>query len=170
MNSIINNDVEMQSNDELHPLDKTETEIGYEEKTYARTIDKFSKFVLIGNNIDGIVEFSFCEFANFEEVKEKIPQILYELVAFGEWDLILYQVPENYIIKKRYGYYKYPNKGRKIYEHNYMDLPIKDIHFKDNTILFIGCKLSIEEDWSKDEVYFEKNLWIEVLKVKLNFK
>ena len=43
---------------------------------YCKTLDKFSKFVLIGNNIDGFVNVNIVEFGNFEEVKFNLPGIL----------------------------------------------------------------------------------------------
>lgn len=167
MNTRTNNEEKDMMFCEKPSIDKTERKVSYEEKSYTRKIDKHSKFILIGNNIDGIVQFNFCEFANFEEVKEKLPQTLYDLEAWGEWNLSLYQVPENYKIRRKYGYYKYPNRGKHIYSHTYMDLPIKDVHFKRNSILFIGCKLYIEEDLSKEEVYFEKELMIEAKRLNL---
>lgn len=167
MNTRTNKDGKNISICEIPPIHKTEYKISYDEKTYTRKIDKHSKFILIGNNIDGRVQFDFCEFANFKEVKEKLPKILYDIEAWGEWNLSLYQVPENYKIRRKYGYYKYPNRGKHIYAHTYMDWPIKDIHFKSNSILFIGCKLYVEEDWNREEVYFEKELVIEVKRLKL---
>jgi hypothetical protein len=41
----------------------------YSEKIYKRRIDVNAKFIMIGNNIDGFVNFEFCQFQNFEELK-----------------------------------------------------------------------------------------------------
>ena len=144
------------------------TPIYFDEKTFKRKIDQNSKFILIGNNIDGSVNFEFSEFDCFEQVKEKLPQILFNIKGYGEWNLSLYQVDNEYKITKKYGYYKYPKKGKLLFSHTYMNLPIKDIQFKNNEIIFIGCQLDVEENWNTEEVFFEKDLMIEVTKLILN--
>ena len=144
------------------------TPIYYTEKSYTRTIDKNAKFILIGNNIDGFVNFKFCEFENFEDVKTKLPKILYELQGEGEWDLKLYQVNDSYKIARKYGYYKIPKKGKLIYSHSYMDCAVKDVQIKVKSILFIGCQLDVEENSLSEEVFYEKDLMIEVTKLNIN--
>lgn len=140
--------------------------IYFSEKNYKRRVNKDSKFILIGNNIDGYVDFNFCEFKNFETVVVELPEILYNLEAFGEWDLNLYQVKDSYQIRKKYGYYKHPKKGKLIYSHSYMDLPIREIKFENSSILFIGCQLDVEENWNSEDVFYEKDLMIEVKRLK----
>lgn len=85
-----------------------------------KRFDRFSKFVLIGNNIDGRVNVWTEEFQNFEEVKQNLPKIFKELDFEGEWTLKLYQVPDNYAIHHRYGYYKVPSRGKLVLEYSYM--------------------------------------------------
>jgi hypothetical protein len=46
--------------------------------------DRFSKFLLIGNNIDGRVNVWTEAFENFEEVKAKLPEIFSNLEYYGE--------------------------------------------------------------------------------------
>jgi hypothetical protein len=144
------------------------TPIYYNEKTYTCKINKAAKFILIGNNIDGFVEFNFCEFKNFKTVEEELPVILFSLKACGEWDIKLYQVEDSYEIVRKYGYYKYPKKGKLIYTHSYMDSPIKDVQFRTKSIIFIGCVLEVEENWLTDEVFYIEDLMIEITKVNIN--
>lgn len=167
MNNPTNYKKKVVMHDYIYPEHISEVKINYYEKKYKRKIDKGSKFILIGNNIDGVVHFDFCEFANFEEIMEKLPKILYELNAYGEWDLKLFQVPENYKIKIKYGYYKYPNKGKLIYTHNYMDTPIKNVEFKKNSIVFLGYESTVDDDWTREELYLINDIFIEVLKIEV---
>lgn len=81
---------------------------------------RFSKFLLIGNNVDGRVNVGTEVFQNYEEVKRKLPVIFRNLEFEGEWSLKLYQVPDNFSIHHQYGYYKVPSKGRLILDYSYM--------------------------------------------------
>jgi hypothetical protein len=141
--------------------------IYYTEKTYTRKINHSSSFILIGNNIDGYVDFRFKEFQDFDAVKKELPTILYQIKGQGEWDLKLYQVDNKYSISKKYGYYKVPKAGKHIYTHSYMNCPIKDVQIMQNLILFIGCQLDIEENWLSDDVFYEKNLMVEITKLNI---
>jgi hypothetical protein len=87
-----------------------------------KSFNRFSKFVLIGNNIDGFVNIKLVEFKNFEEVKKKLPSIINALNFEGEWNLSLYQIPDNLIIKHLYGYYIAPKRGKLILELTYMNV------------------------------------------------
>ena len=89
---------------------------------YCKTLDKFSKFVLIGNNIDGFVNVNIVEFGNFEEVKFNLPGILGNLRYEGEWHLTLYQIPDNFKVKHLYGYYRVPFRGKLILDLSYMNI------------------------------------------------
>ncbi|GEM_PF-4974528 len=91
-------------------------------KVYCKTLDKFSKFVLIGNNIDGFVNVNIVEFANFEEVKFNLPRILMNLRYEGEWNLSLYQIPDNFRVRHLYGYYRVPFRGKLILDLSYMNI------------------------------------------------
>ena len=90
--------------------------------------DRFSKFLLIGNNIDGRVNVWTEAFENFEKVKSKLPEIFSNLEYEGEWTLKLYQVPDKYAIHHKYGYYKVPSRGRLVFEYSYM-VEGEDIEF-----------------------------------------
>lgn len=142
--------------------------IYYTERTYTRKINPTANFILIGNNIDGFVDFQFREFKNFELVKDELPDILYNIKGYGEWDLKLYQVNSAHSLAKKYGYYKIPKKGKLIYSHSYMDCPVKDVQIKAKSIIFIGCQLDVEENWLSEEVFYEKDLMIEVTKLNIN--
>jgi hypothetical protein len=143
------------------------TPIYYDERAFTRKINPEASFILIGNNIDGSVDFQFREFKDFDTVKKELPDILYNLKGQGEWDLKLYQVNNKFSISKKYGYYKVPKRGKLVYTHSYMDCPIKNVQIKKNSILFIGCQLDIEENWLSGEVFYEKNLMVEITKLNI---
>lgn len=112
-----------------------------------RNFNKFrpeSKFLVIGNDIDGKVNVGIKEFTSFEELKIKLPEIIKKLKFEGEWVIELYQIPDNYQIIKQYGYYKVPKPAKKVLKINYMDVEeaneilISDalIHFKSRSNYF----------------------------------
>lgn len=144
-----------------------ETVSYYDEICYTRKINVASKFILIANNIDGRVNFNFCEFNDFEDVKNKLPQILLDTKGEGEWDMKLYQVPDNYRIAMKYEYYRHPNRGKLIYCHSYMDSPIKKIIFNKGHIIIVGLYLEIEENWLSEDIFYEKDVMIEIKKIRL---
>jgi len=109
----------------------------FNETTRTRTINLDSQFVLIGNNIDGSVNFDLHFFINFDDVKENLESILLNIQGEGEWDISLYQVNENIKMKYQYGYYKCPKFGKKILSYNYMNYPLKKILFRKKEILFL---------------------------------
>ncbi len=101
--------------------------INFKQKNLKRIINPYSKFVLIGNTIDGYLDFKFKEFANFEEVKSHLFDILTKIKSNGEWNIALYQVKESYKLKNKYGYFKVPDRGKLIFSYGYCDHPIKQI-------------------------------------------
>lgn len=127
-----------------------------EVSTYKRTIKRNQPFLLLGNEIDGRI---FCDqlyqFKNFLELREKLPFILPSIKGEGEWCFELYQVPKDYRIWHRYGYYKYPNRGTKLLTYNYLNLTIREVVFKKKEFLFVGA------------TEFEASLYIEVIKLNL---
>jgi len=82
--------------------------------------NRFSSFVLIGNNIDGFVNIDVMEFATYQEAMSIIPGIFSNLKFEGEWNLSFYQVPNDFKIRHQYGYYKVPKKGRRVFDFGYM--------------------------------------------------
>lgn len=117
-----------------------------------RRFDRFSKFVLIGNNIDGRVNVWTEEFQNFEEVKQSLPKIFQELDFEGEWTLKLYQVPDNYTIHHRYGYYKVPSRGKLVLEYSYMVAGDEIEIFITNKMIHIASiSKSIDRYWKPIE-------------------
>lgn len=106
---------------------------------HKRSIHKKKPFVLIGNEIDGRL---FCdtlmEFKNFTELKEKLPKVIKKIKGEGEWAFELYQVDKSCKIWHRWGYYKYPNRGKKIFRYDYCDAPIETVEFDDNEMLIFG--------------------------------
>nr|MBI1231185.1 hypothetical protein [Cytophagales bacterium] len=121
--------------------------------TKFRSFDRFSKFVLIGNNIDGWVDIGIVKFETFQEVIEKLPAILENFTCAGEWHITLYQVSDNYKIKQRYGYYKYPTKGRLIFELTYDRYPLDKIklYVANSLIHFCFIGKEVDENWDIDE-------------------
>jgi hypothetical protein len=89
-------------------------------RSFTRTYDRFSKFILIGHKIDGRLNFQFQEFSCYEYAMLEIPKIFNDLHFAGEWDMQFYQVPNNYKLKKLWGYYEVPVKGKLIFEFSYM--------------------------------------------------
>jgi len=87
-----------------------------------KSFNRFSKFVLIGNNVDGYVNVDFIEFQNFEEVKKLLPPVIKSLKFEGEWKLSFYQISGNLKIKRLYGYYRVPARGKLILEMTYMNV------------------------------------------------
>lgn len=141
--------------------------VNYTEKIYKRKINPNAKFIMIGNNIDGNVDFDFCEFQNFEQLKLNLLNYLQNLKACGEWRIELYQVTKPYTIKRRYGYYKYPSRGKLIFTHSYMDCPIKEIIFQNKQIIFIGSFIEVEENWHyENQDFYKYDLTLEVIKLK----
>lgn len=97
-------------------------EIHITKRSFSRTYDRFSKFILIGNKIDGYVSFRFQEFKNYEEAMREMPKIFQAIECAGEWNLEFYQVPNDYKLHKRWGYYAVPNKGKLVFSYSYMDV------------------------------------------------
>lgn len=142
--------------------------VHYTEKKFKRIKDKNSTFILIGNNIDGRVDFTFREFTDFKELKGELLEILSNLVCCGEWNISLYQVKKPYTIWKKYEYYKYPSNGKLIFEHSYMNCPIREIIFEDNEIIFIGTELDVSENWHNEfKDFYQYDLSLEVIKLKI---
>ncbi len=115
-------------------------EVTFIEQVSRRTVDPNGKFLLLPRRIDGYIRFNYCEFQNFSEVKDKLLGILGTLECEGEWLLNLYQVPNNYkLYWSEETFRHYPNRGKIVLTHSYMNLPIVDIkYYKDSMELF-GC-------------------------------
>lgn len=135
--------------------------INFSEQSYKRTINFDAKFLLVGNNIDGWVDIDFVEFDNFEDLKSKFSNLICNINCTGEWDLKLYEVPNSYILIKKFGYYKEPEQGALIFEHNYMSYPIKKVIFLENKIQFVGLLFDTTENWH-DETNDFLNIEIDV--------
>jgi len=91
-------------------------------KLVYKSFNRFSNFALIGNDIDGFINIDIVKFENFEEVKENLPLMINSLKFEGEWNLSLYQIPNDFKIKHLYGYYRVPKKGKLILELSYMNI------------------------------------------------
>jgi hypothetical protein len=108
-----------------------------------RGFNRFSKFLVIGNNIDGYISIGLEEFKNWEDFKKRFPDMYRKITFQGEWSLNIYQVPDDYKIKLNHGYYKIPNKGKMIADIGYMEIAGKQLdvvitngimHFQSRTI------------------------------------
>ena len=100
--------------------------------------NRFSKFVLIGNNVDGRVSVQLEEFKNWEDVKARLKRIIETMTFAGEWKLDFYEVSENYKIKLLYGYYKVPVRGKHLFHLQYDEFigDIIKLHIDDSMIHF----------------------------------
>jgi hypothetical protein len=132
--------------------------------------DRFSKFLLAGNNIDGRVNVWTEVFQNFEEVKIRLPEIYANLEYEGEWDTSLYQVPDEFRIHHRWGYYKYPNRGRLVFNYSYMDVGDNiELSISNSIIHFSGLSRTFEEarNSQNDEIHkfviYEEYMTIELV-------
>lgn len=136
--------------------------ISFSEKSYKRTIQQNLSFLLLGNNIDGYVNVQNVLFTNYADVILRLPKILYNLECSGEWDLKLYQIKDGYQIVKKYGYYKVPKRGKLIYQHSYMDYPVKQMNFFKTkieiTCAFAECSENREAKENEDFVNYEVDI------------
>lgn len=134
-------------------------------RKYQRTLERDMPFVFIGNEIDGRL---FCqdfhEFENFEELKEKLPDILKSIKGEGEWAFDLYQVPDNYRIWNRWGYYSYPNRGKSVLKHSYMNYSINAVVINQVNIFLAGDHLLFKNSISKP------SRLIEVRQIDINWE
>jgi hypothetical protein len=110
--------------------------VKYDEVILPHSLNPVFKFILIGNDIDGHVNFDFKEFQDFNELKTELPDILLNLRGEGEWSVSLYQVKENYRLKKKYNHFRIPVYGKQLYEFNYMDDTIRNVSFLKDSVVF----------------------------------
>jgi len=124
-------------------LNKTKTVTGF---------NRFSKFIVLGNNIDGFVNIGHEEFENWEDFTNRFPEIYRNIRFAGEWSLNIYQVPDDYRIKYQYGYFKVPNKGKIIAEIGYMEIVghHMDVFISNAIIHFQSRTLDSTENWDHD--------------------
>lgn len=113
--------------------------------SHFRGFNRYAKFLLIGNQIDGFLNFDTKVFNSYAEVKEFLPEIIYKIEAGGEWALELYQVPDNYKIRRAFGYYKVPSRGKKVFRLGYMNFGSLVRCFIGNSVIHIESQ-SIHED------------------------
>lgn len=112
--------------------------------------NRFHQFFLIVEKIDGGVSAKNQRFANFEEVKIKLPEIIENLEFFGEWSLSLIQFPqgtnqEAYSLKN-----ELPENGIKIFELSYMNFdPYSRVFLSNSLIHFYSEQIEGEEDWDQ---------------------
>lgn len=124
--------------------------------------NRFSKFVLIGNNIDGHVNVKVIEFAQFQDAMNELPGIFRVLEFGGEWNLSFYQVPDNFSIKHLYGYYKVPRKGKKVFEFSYMQAGENNEIHVTPALIHISCTTKdIQENWDDDADHMDFEIFEE---------
>jgi hypothetical protein len=137
--------------------------------------DRFSKFVLIGNNIDGRVNVWIEKFTNYQEAILALPGIFQNLEYEGEWNLSFYQVPDDFKIKHLYGYYKVPKKGRRVFDFGYMKAGRRNEIFLTPGMIHITSRSKdFERKWSKKEVQVDylvyEEFYTTLLREDLNSK
>ena len=119
-----------------------DTKTSFEQHSKINRFDPDSKFLLIGNAIDGRVSFDHEVFENFEALRRKLPNIIAELKYQGEWDVALYQVPDDFRFRKIWGYYRKPNRGICIFNYSYMAAQERMVvKVTENEILFNGISV-----------------------------
>lgn len=89
--------------------------------------NRFSKFLVLGNNIDGFVNIKQEEFKDWADLMQRFPEMYRNLKFAGEWSLNIYQVPDDYKIKYQYGYFMVPKKGKMIADIGYMQVAGKKL-------------------------------------------
>lgn len=121
-------------------------------RSFTRTYNRFSKFILIGHKIDGRLSFKFQEFACYEYAMLEVPKILNDINFAGEWDIQFYQVPDDYKLKTLWGYYEVPVKGKLIFEFSYMTAAqFIDVTMNHNFIHFSCISRDFTEIWDETE-------------------
>ncbi|MCU0824952.1 MAG: hypothetical protein MUF77_09965 [Leptospira sp.] len=131
--------------------------------SHFRGFNRYSKFILIGNQIDGFLKFDKEVFNSYEDVKEWLPQIIHELEAGGEWALELYQVPDSFRIWRKYGYYEVPSRGRRVFNLSYMNFGRLGRCFAGSSILHFESRTIEKDSYTQKETIlyqFEKNYTI----------
>ena len=81
-----------------------------------KSLSSTSKFVLVGNNIDGYISVNSIVFESFEELKINLPVIVDNIQFYGEWDLKLYAIFGEIEFDTLYDYYCIPKSGELIFE------------------------------------------------------
>jgi hypothetical protein len=140
----------------------------YKEIKYKRVIDLNAKFVLIGNRIDGYVNFSLETFENFEDLKTKLPYTLTSIEGKGEWDARLYQITKPLKLKWQHGYYRVPYQGKLLLNYSYMNDPIRSVMFKKDYIEIIGYDAF--KTWDRDEhnnTIVKQSIYMEKIVIKI---
>lgn len=124
-------------------LNKTKTVTGF---------NRFSKFLVLGNNIDGMVSIKHEEFENWADFTNRFPDMYKNIDFSGEWSLIIYQVPDDYKIKYQYGYFMVPSKGKIIADIGYMEIAgvHMDVFISNAIIHFQSRSLDSTENWDND--------------------
>ena len=115
-------------------------------------INRFSKILVIGNNIDGYISLGVEEFQNWEDFMQRFPDMYRHISFEGEWSLNIYQVPDDFKIKLKHGYYKVPNKGKMIADIGYMEIAGEqmDLFISNAIIHFQSRTIDATENWDAD--------------------
>jgi hypothetical protein len=124
--------------------------------------DRFSKFVLIGNDIDGFITIDFVEFKDFEDVKKRLKKIIETVQFRGQWDLKFFEVADNYEIEILHGYYKVLKEGNLLFAMN----PSQNIGdliklFVDDSIIhfhFLSEHIECDDNCEEDELKIDANV------------
>jgi len=111
--------------------------------------NRFSKFIVLGNNIDGYISIGHEEFKNWEDFTQRFPEMYRNIKFSGEWSLNIYQVPDDYKIKYQYGYFMVPNKGKMIADIGYMQIAGKqmEVFISNAMIHFQSRSIDSTENW-----------------------
>ena len=109
--------------------------------------NRFHRFYLVPDRIDGGVSATFQGFENYEEVKKELPAIIEELEFFGEWTLSLIQYPNS---ETEPTINQLQENGLEIFQISYMNFnPYSKVLLSNSLIHFYSEFIEGEEDWEQ---------------------
>lgn len=139
-------------------------------KQEVKKFDRFSKFIVVGNGFDGMIDIHFLEYDNWESLKLDFPEKFRQLHCWGEWDLKIYQVPSNYKLIEKHKNYMIPNKGKEIAEYSYMEVGKRlDLFISNSLIHFVSETTDVHEklDHNTGEIIMEASIYEEYKTIHL---
>jgi hypothetical protein len=139
-------------------------------QTSTKSINRFSKFLLIAHRIDGYINFASKTFDTYEQAIKEVPQIFSTLEFGGEWDIQFYQIPDNCEYEELYGYYRVPKNSKLIFQYDYMSAGEEITCFMSHSLIhFVTMSVEHTEDWDREdsEQFDNYEIWESYLTVKL---
>jgi hypothetical protein len=111
------------------------------------SFNRFHRFYLVPERIDGGISATFQKFENFEEVEKELPPIIEELEFFGEWTQSLIQYPNS---EAEPTIDQLHENGLEIFQISYMNFnPNSKVFLSNSLIHFYSEFIEGEEDWEQ---------------------